>query len=466
MPYRDYFDHKGPLLYFFLAVWQAFFGSSLRSAQFSLIPIYVLFGLSLYALATVTIRDRRSSLAAAVIGIWLVLRPSVDFPLNGSILVASTGFACLALTTLYQSTTEHTLSQRERHSLAFASGLLACLAIATRQSSITPLLSLFAGPLLFRSQKCRLRQRIFGSFAAGFSLTAVLSVGYFYLTRTPFHSIVDALIGSNIDYVTTLALWSNVTALVRALIPNLMWWIIILLGGGWYSESQHSLQRYAWTFLQFCLVSAFCLRILTLNPIAFYEIQYIPYLVTASVLSLPLIWSSKRMDFLYKVRIVLLAAVVVTTVLFYGAADISVLVQWYQQARAYNFEISAYPDLIVAQKLQELMPQTNSSDPTLFVYGNRAWLYVLSGFESPSRYYYVSPATDTMQLTESLIGEPPQVFVVWPSANQYGGSNLPERLSNFIRQHYVRAADINIESAWPYTITGPVSLYVLAEDHP
>ncbi len=85
-PYKGFWDHKTPGIYLYLALWQYVFGSGWFSAKAALIPIYLLWGHSIFTLSEALFKRLSFSLIAALMGIYLSLRLGFDPARNGAIL--------------------------------------------------------------------------------------------------------------------------------------------------------------------------------------------------------------------------------------------------------------------------------------------------------------------------------------------------------------------------------------------
>ncbi len=144
IPYRDFWDHKTPLIYLYTAVWQLIFGSGWWSAKTSLIPIYGLYGISIYIFDVVLFPEqKRGALTSALTGVYLALRLGFDPARNGAILALATSLEVWSLASIYALFRHGSKSGSKACcywiKLVIVGALSAC-AFLVRQTSIVPLL--------------------------------------------------------------------------------------------------------------------------------------------------------------------------------------------------------------------------------------------------------------------------------------------------------------------------------------
>lgn len=99
VPYRDFWDHKTPGLFYMLALWQKGFGSSWRSAVCALIPIYFMFAVALYFFSSLVFPKiyRHIGFAVSLVATYLALLMGYESDHNAVMLVVATSVELLSL---------------------------------------------------------------------------------------------------------------------------------------------------------------------------------------------------------------------------------------------------------------------------------------------------------------------------------------------------------------------------------
>jgi len=140
IPYRDFWDHKTPGIYLYFAFWHLVLGSSWWAAKASLIPIYTLWGCSIYVFCQVVLGHFVVfSLVVSLTGVYLALRLGFDAARNGVILVLSTSVELLALTFVFSlMTSASSVNLYKQVLLGILAGGTSVIAVIIRQTSITP----------------------------------------------------------------------------------------------------------------------------------------------------------------------------------------------------------------------------------------------------------------------------------------------------------------------------------------
>lgn len=438
VPYRDFFDHKTPLIYFYFAVWNMFLGSSWFSAKLSLIPIYSLFGCSLYLFACFVARSKKLSLLPALLGIYLVLRLGADPFRNGAIIVLASGFEMLSLALIYRFVTSP-----QKRAVPFISGILAGLAFLTRPTAIAPLV-IFLFILVYRyivSRQVRLSRSLF--FLSGVAIPMAFALVPVVLGLIPWKDIYAAVIRFNLAYLRLGK--APQASLSRFFIPDAFFWLI---GIPFVIFKKHKDRNLI--FLLACFGVAFILALLSAKFQSFYRFQFLPYLLLLSLWGL--------YTYLKKAPRVLPVSLIGIPLLFLTLVfpDVVAYRTWYKTASYYQFDQTRFPDQLVSKEIIDLKPES------IFVYGNRAWIYTFSGQVSPVKYYYSAPIFLRNYLGErefaaflvGLSNHPPEVVIVWPNRERpdnfsYNPGNI-EEFYEFLAAEYTPYKHIDVKEAYPY----------------
>lgn len=105
---------------------------------------------------------------------------------------------------------------------------------------------------------------------------------------------------------------------------------------------------------------------------------------------------------------------------------------FYKTGKHYYWDRKQFPDQVISNQIEEL-----SNKRIIFVYGNRAWLYVFSNMISSNKYFYANSMFRKGYLSQevfeeeisNMIEKPPELIVVWP--------NHPSMKDDFYDINYV-----------------------------
>lgn len=478
LPYRDFWDHKTPGMYWYLAAWQFFFGTGWYSAKVALIPVYSLLGISIFFFSKVTIKRNSIAIFSSLVCIYFTLRLGFDPARNGAILGLSTSFELLALSLIFlvsaQTTEQHT--PRKTILCTLAAGVLSSTAFLIRQTSIVPFLVL---SLLFVIAYIGKKRQKIGfiliSFATGALLPLLTMILWAIAGGLKITDIYEATVLFNRVYASKYASLGSLVGWMRIFRHDILWWIPALSGLLYLIRKEGNdkitfEEKAGLSFTYLCLGVAVMLAITGMKAQEYYKIQYLPYLfILAGVVVLFLTERYPKKPSTVLVITTFIAGLFAINSLFLIAqSDFSALRRWYGTASAYDFEPSNFPDQAIAQQVL-----SRTDDQTIYVYGNRAWIYLLTGTTSPNKYYYSSgmflngylSESEFNNLIEELQTTPPSIIVYWAShpdasSNLYNCSYI-ERFEDFVSENYILDGEFSFDAAWPYQLSQPVMIYVL-----
>lgn len=452
-PYRDFWDHKTPGIYLYLALWQHVFGSGWFSAKAALIPVYFLWGLSIFILNEALFNRISVSLIAALVGIYLSLRLGFDPSRNGAILALSTSFELLAFSLILPPFVH---GYRPSFWLNFLGGLFAGLAFVVRQTSITVVIVIAVLVLwsLWSTRSGSILFTVSTPFALGMLVILSALILAAVASRLRAGDVYSALVTFNILYTRLNYTPQTLPGWIEILGGNLFWWVTALLGIAFIKKGR-CVGEY--TVLYLCLATATGLAFVTVRAESYYRLQYLPYLLVLSTVSLVFYWMDRPWGKLRPAVWTLFIMLFVFQVPKLLVADASFLRQWFHDARLYHFAPHTLPDFVVAAKINSLC----NKDDTIFVDGLRAWLYVFSDKQSPTKYFYPAPlffkgyqtSQSFEQIMADLVAHPPAVIVYERGAARPTDSifdrDFVERFEHFVEAQYYECADIQVQSAWP-----------------
>jgi len=480
IPYKDFWDHKTPGIYIYLALWQLIFGSGWFSAKASLIPIYVLWGVAIFAFSKITFKRNLPSIITALVGVYFVLRLGFDPARNGAILVLSTSVELLALSLIYRITMQTNIPQNNLHQIVIGIlvGILSTIAFLIRQTSITPFLVLFFLLIFSHITKKKSRTLInFGSFAVG-SLTIIMAaILLARVMRLTISDIYKPLIVYNRLYAEYYFSQPTIKAWMDILLSDIIWWVPTLVGVFVLilhrsdDRENANIKQTGLKFLYLCLGIAIFLTVLSIRPQNYYRIQYYPYLFIISFVVVLFIIETFPKHRSISATLSLVVSLLLMLPLFtIIKSDVSGIRNWYTTAKYYNFQVTDFPDQVIANQILQI-----PNSEKIFVYGNRAWIYVLTGAFSPNKYYYASSMFRKGYLSQNefemtlaeLEATPPEVIVYWPNrpviSDAYDSSYIDE-FERFVQTNYDLNELITISSSWPYGFNEPIAIYILLQD--
>lgn len=222
-------------------------------------------------------------------------------------------------------------------------------------------------------------------------------------------------------------------------------------------------------FTYLCMGVALLLSFVTVDAKRYYKIQYLPYLTILSVVLVPYLITKHRPTTLARASVVLLAGALILIQLFSAARkDFYASLDWYVVAREHGFQISTLPDQVVAAEV------SRHAENTVFVYGNRSWIYLLSDTTSPNEYFYrgglfidgLLSEEDFETVLTSFERNPPQVIVFWTNRpelqdDEYNATYV-NRFETWVNETYVLEKEAQLDNTWPYTLREPILVYSLA----
>jgi hypothetical protein len=410
-PYKDFWDHKTPGIYLYLAVWQYLFGSGWFSAKTALIPIYFLWGLSIFALSERLFRRQPLSLITALTGVYLSLRLGFDPARNGVILALSTALELLALSLVLPAFVQDRPSSFWPNLFG---GILAGLAFAVRQTSVTVVI-VTAALILWRLSRRRSWSsllRVGAPFALGVLMVLGTLASAAVVSRVGVEDVYQALVAFNVVYARYNYTPQTIPGWAEILGGNLFWWVTAFAG---IAIARKGRAAGEFAVLYVCLVVATCLALSTVRAESYYRLQYLPYLLVLSTVSLRFLWAGKLWQRWHLAMWALFIVLFVFQIPKLFVADASFLQQWFDDARLYRFNPYNLPDFTLASKITSLCYE----DDTIFVDGLRAWLYVFADKQSPTKYFYPAPMffkgyqTDQSfeQVMSDLFSHPPAGIV-------------------------------------------------------
>lgn len=468
--YSDYWDHKGPGIYIYLALWQRIFGSSWWSLKASLIPIYFLWGLAIYLFSTLTFKKRWMALVVALLSVYYVMRLGFDPNRSGAILVFSTAFELLALYAIgvlfsYKQT------PKKLYLSGMAGVVLAATAFLIRQTSIgAGLIILGSCCYFFVKKDQRIRYVITGVLSGG--MLAVLIASFTVWGFDVEISILyDRLIFFNSVYSASYVSFDSVLAWWNIFMFDGILWILAAASVLWLTPKQNEM-IFKISGLRYALVAglvATFLAMMAVKPQSFYKLQYLPYLLMIAVLVVAYIIENTRekLLFLKTVRVVIVLLVGIYSANIF-LSDMLALKNWYSTAESYHYQIANYPDQVVAEKIKSI-----PGNKTLFVLGNRPWIYLWSGLTNPTQYYYTNGLFSDGYLSlaqfESFVAEfkskLPDTIVIWSNYpakqdDRYNW-NFVEKMNGLVEQNYELYETVAFENwqVWPYQAFS-VDIYV------
>lgn len=272
----------------------------------------------------------------------------------------------------------------------------------------------------------------------------------------------DATIAFNLGYVTTgfslPTFLGNVLDRVRS--DKGLWILAIsLLAWVWPMPklSRKTMRQHFGVLLVFiCLMLSFGLTLVG-YPTRYYAIEYLPYLVILAAVEL--LCLRKAYDQLgYRSRKAILGLGILLLVTFstsYIMGSWHDIYTWYKSARSAGFSVETMADFIVSREVRSL----TDADDTIFVYGNRAWIYVLSGRFAPWPHYIGGGLFRTNFLSEKefesymtqMNDAPPKVIVYWynylsrkdfPHRSDYWADVYTSQFDSFVRPNYTLDSEV------------------------
>lgn len=486
LPYIDFWDHKNPLYYSLLGLWQLVFGSSWWSAKAALVPTYGLFALSIYVFCKVVFQRRWLPIAAALAGAYLALRLGFDPARNGSILVFAASLELFALSFLFRGLLR---SQRIPYFFLIA-GVLAACAFLARQTSIVTFVIAAGAPFFLIDKNRRLPRfkeitRVLAPFLAGAAAIFVAFFG-FILVAADIRAWYDQAIVFNKAYVTVSAPYDDgamnwLMDWAWILSRDRVMWIVALGGIALYPgfraaslSQQTTAQLVRFKFAYSCLFVSLVCVVATLKPHTMYTLQYLPYLVILSIVAIvDYAQLVRRLTIRGKPGLVFVLLCLILYPLATGIAlpDVSGLRSWYLSASHYHFTTSQMPDHVVAREVDSLCGQ----DDTIYVHPGRRWVYLLSNKQSPIIYYfsngllwrgYKTPEEFQAEMSR-LDKSPPKVVVYW--GVRPGSNPLPKlyddgyvkQFNQFVLSKYTLHKEVPLDQTWPYLYEEPAYIFVL-----
>ncbi len=487
MPYRDFWDHKTPLIYFYTAIWQFIFGSNWWSAKSSLIPIYAFYGISIYILS-ITLFPRRESVAllSSLSGVYLALRLGFDPARNGVIIALSTSLEVCAASVIYSSNLffrrENQSNGRSGHwwVLGIVAGIISAMAFLARQTSVAPVIIMIILALLQFSKAIRINGRSMPLFVAGYAVTLGGVTGITLCNGVTTTDLIRQTIEFNRIYAAYYVYHFDRFALMHWLMilgGNAFWWYVALAGILLLRYIPSHITRgliYAYIWLGVTLI----LTVGSIKPQSYYRLQYLPYLLVVSTALLVALFDKVRIVDPGGDRrqitavLVSIALVLIGQVIWMVIDDSRAISKWYSTAKFYRFDVARFPDMQVSNTIRN-----TTTEKEIFVNGNRAWIYVFANKTSPVKYYYSAGifAKDYLSNQEfnstmqELVKNPPPLIVYERGAprqhQSFYNAAYIATLSYFVGSRYHVCDRFSFTRTWPYS-PYKVEIYCLNELYP
>lgn len=458
--YKDFWDHKGPGIYGYLAMWQIIFGSNWWSIKASLIPIYFLWGVAIYFYSKLILKKPGAVLLLSLLSVYSVLRLGFDANRSGAILVLSVSVDILALYAIIRSFNSG-ISSKKRYFWGIVAGSLAFIAFLIRQTSLVAgLVSFIFCGYYFITKENKIELTILGLFS-GFFLIGTAFIYFVLRSSLSFPILYDRLVFYNSNYSNAFVSFDSILLWKDIFLSDQVLWVLMLTGLICMQiQGFDFLKSREYRLMISASLIAIVLSLIAVKPISFYRIQYIPHLFVISFVILVYLWENTHLNIpFYKlVRIIIL--------LFLGVYYTNIIVQdglairnWYITASSYNFQISNYPDQVVSRSIKEI-PGARS----LFVLGNRPWIYMWSGLDNSTEYYYTNALFTRGYLTNGEFStflsefqlKLPDVVVTWanypPSKDELYDVNRAIEIDDVIKKKYklYKTLPFTSQQVWPY----------------
>lgn len=462
IPYRDFFDHKLPLFYYYLASLQELLGNAWISSKMILVITYLFSAAAFYLLSIKILMSREWSFLTSAAYYFFNTRLDIDPDRNGVIVVFGLTFVFLSLYFMFQFFD----GNRKEHNM-FISGIFSAFAFLSRQAFLEPLLVL-SGLIIFLilgygSTKKNAFTPIF-LFLLGFFLLLMPSIVFLGLIAG-WDNLYFCLIRYNLDYSRAFISWhhslGSISTIFMKVIPIFLL-LFLALGKTGLKRAFLKLKldpsfigksNFQFLFLLFCLFSAIVVSLVTKARIAYYFLPAVAFmiLITAFLLkdlgtksiTFPNIFRNNRG---------------VTRLLSFSLVAF-LLLDSYTLAKAYGGALKAfintgatyenYPELQISSLARSILEKADGGGG-MFVAGSRAMIISLS--HAKSTYFTSIPLTrddiclSPKRIVEEVVSSKPLLIVDWDYRDYFPDST---ELETLVLHDYKKVASFSRSFNWP-----------------
>lgn len=462
IPYRDFWDHKGPLVFYLNAL-----GLALASGSRWGVWILELTFLFLTAVGIYQIAEKKWSRLIAVLSlvIWFIFLTRVSSYLRfGDSNYTETYSLLFSVWTIFF----YLWSQENKKTFSpyFLIGIFASLSFALRPNNISIYLSIIIIELfgyIFWDNQLGLRRIIY--IAIGGATGLALIYLFFWINNAE-TELLDAIFTYNFEYSQKNGNPKNRFSVFMQGVRNFYWLPVIIIIGSTvqliYLYIKKKLLQNQFTLL---LLIGFLIEVvlssLSGRALLHYYISWVPMIVLLLINFLYSLVPIKLKDIFAKQNIAQFGILII--IVLFCIFNISSVLTY---IRIFN-EIRNTHQLERESAMIEFIKNTTEPENKILVWGNDVWINFLANRESPTKYAYqyslFLPNYTNHQKVESFLEDLktcPPIYILEPIVNTDEIIPLsPERLTNlpaayhlpdgmqevfnFFREHYSFLREFN-----------------------
>jgi 4-amino-4-deoxy-L-arabinose transferase-like glycosyltransferase len=417
VPYRDYFDHKPPAVYFIYAGIFALFGDSFTALRVFTAFFSLLITLSVFAIGYLFWGESGGLLSALLYAIF-----SGGAYVQGTSANTETFMILPMILAFYSFLVSERAEEKNKWKWLFAAGALSGLAVMAKQVALFNFLALFGFNLFFALKEKKegavykagiyLRNR-FWWLLLGFALFPLLFVIYFW-ARGAFSDLINGVVFYNLAYSKTQVWWWG--GLARVVFQeNLLLWVLSAVAIVFLSLRGRNLLLVGWALASLAGVIA------GKSFFGHYFIQVIPALVLLSTAALLFLFNNKKVILTVLIILVCAGLNIGHWVDFLLSTPEEISVKKYNTA---NFAI--------ARDVASYVQSAAAPQESIYVWGAEPEVYFYSQRKAASKYIYYLPI---------LFG-----------SREYSLSAQDRVMADIGKDHPQYIVLANPEIRWPYLI--------------
>jgi len=382
LPYRDFFDHKPPGIYFLFAALYKLFSNHLLAFQLTLIVTIALSALLVYLIAK---KLGSNGLLAAIFFLWL------NLVFQGNYLIAEPFMAALLVFAVFLILGQDISAEKTKKIPLFASGFFLGLAILFKQTAIISIAAIFIW-LIWRKQWSRLLPIIIGF------IVPLASLAWYFSFNNLWQDAWAQIVTYNFNYYPA----QNIFKVIWQLLPSFLWtlpiWILAAIFTLKLFRKRVDLLSNPDNKRLVAMLAIFPIPALLLRHYQHYWLQIAPFV---SIMAAGIMNQEFRIKN-YKISLIVYFVAMFTAIIFI-CCFLSSNLQKYQDER----------------KIEKFLEQKNQ---TFYSENQFIGFYFLADKNPPSRYLYLTEIDDWSEQAEDKTLDTiknSQPLIVWPADSNY-----------------------------------------------